>query len=119
MSRADAHASTHGVLSKLLHLLVIAVLKGDETLCNLEEVRVWLIRGEVNIEDKGAIGGNVLLSWQHLEWVLDEGLRGLVEHGQEGPIDRDWEAELVLKGQLTRLAQTTILREVEVDRLLG
>jgi hypothetical protein len=56
--------------SQLLHLVVVAVFEGNVALSNLEEVAVWLIWGKVNIEDKGGIGPDLLLRWQHFEWIL-------------------------------------------------
>lgn len=54
----------------MLHSVVVAVLESDETLSDLEEVAIGLIRGEVDVEDKVAVGSDFLLCGQHLERVL-------------------------------------------------
>lgn len=37
---------------------------------NLEKVRVGLVRGKVNVEDKGAVRTDLLLRRGHFEWIL-------------------------------------------------
>ena len=66
---------------------MVAVLKSDEALSNLEEVAIGLVWGEVNIEDELAIGFDFLLCGRDLEWVLDELICRLVEYLKQGPID--------------------------------
>ena len=93
-SRSCAHASTCS--SKLLHLVVVAILEGDEALSNLEEVAIGLVRGEVAVKDKARVGCNLFLSREHFEGVLDHLASSLVQDGEECPVDSDWEAKFVL-----------------------
>ena len=79
---------------------MISVLEGHEALRHLEEVAIGLVGREVHVEDMDGIGADLLLRWQHLEWVLHHLPSGLVKDGQECPVDRDREPELVFKRQL-------------------
>ena len=85
---------------QLLHLAVVPVLQRDEALSDLEEVAIGLVGCKVYAEDKVAISRDLLLDRQDFEWVLDQCVGGLIKNWEQGPVDLDWEVEIVLQGQL-------------------
>jgi hypothetical protein len=102
---------------KLFILIVVSIQKMHEALSNLEKVTVGLKRRKLHIELEAGAGCDLSRSWRNSERILHKFASGLVEHLQKVPVDFHWEAKLVLNRNCFRLAQTTRVCELKVDRL--
>lgn len=64
---AHSCAGTH----ELLHLFVVAILKGHEALSDLEEVAVGFVGSKVDVENEDGVGSDFFLRRKHFKWVLN------------------------------------------------
>ena len=88
-----------------------------ETLRHLEKVTVRHERSKVHIELVGAIGFDLLLFGLNIEWVFHKLPRSLVKYLKNGPINANWEHKFILNCNCFRLANSTSVCELKVNRI--
>ena len=88
-----------------------------EALGNLEEVTVWLIRCEIDIEYEWIICLNLLSLWLNFEWIRYKLSSCLVEDWEQCPINQHWESEIVLQRDCLWFTHPAMLCEGEINRV--
>lgn len=89
------------VSEQLFGFELVPVKQVHEALCNLEEVRVWLMRREVDREHLFTVRRNLHLRWADLEWIRKFLACQFIGNRKKGPVHLHRKNELVVQRNLS------------------
>ena len=91
--------------------------KSNMTLCNLEEILIWLIWTEFHIEIECLILFNSLLFRTNSKWIFYPLLSGFIKNIQQGPINFNGEVKFIFDSHLFAFSESTSLTEGEIHEI--